>query len=185
MRVTSNSPEAAPQLRYLGWLLIAWFITQALDAAAAVAARGGTYYWVIGAVAIGLIGLILSALFRAVRNGSATARLWLTIFAVVQVVGLVVGVVRTPWRIGNDLYSLIDIGIRVAVIAVVNATAVRTIAPQALVPQGQAVGPTHDHNWQPHGLVNDWVRCSICGEMRIEPGTMALVNAKPEDANKS
>jgi hypothetical protein len=130
-----NSSEVERSLGYLRWLLIAWFVIQTLEGATFVAGHYHLPYAVGIPLGIALIAVILTSLYRSIREGSAAARLILTALAVVQIIGLVVGIMRNVSLIANDALALAEMSIRVAVIVFVNTVPIKSITPVASASQ--------------------------------------------------
>jgi chromate transport protein ChrA len=126
-----------------------------------------------------LVGaVILAALYNYIKKGSKTARVILTIIACIGVVltaTLVVVAIAVP-----ALAVIYGVGMfaRIAIIVLVNTQPINALSPELPAAKPRPIGETHQHDWQPHALLNDWLQCSICNEMHAEAGTVALVNRK-------
>ena len=119
---------------------------------------------------------MLWACFNAVSKGSKGGRLFLTILASVQLVlgvASVVFYVRGPFAL---TMAIVGIGIRGAVISLVNEAEIRAIQPP--LPAPVPALPADDHEWRPHGLLDGWIRCTNCGKIQAKPGEIALINRK-------
>ena len=67
---------------------------------------------------------------------------------------------------------------RIAIVVLVNTPPINTLSPELPAVSPRPVGETHQHDWQPHALLNDWLQCSTCKEMHAEAGTVAQINRK-------
>jgi len=122
--------------------------------------------------------IILGALYNYVRKGSKTARIILTIVATLGVVlgvTFLVAAINVLPLAGIYAYSVFA---RIAIVVLVNTEPINAIRPELPAAKPRPVGETHEHDWQPHTLLNDWLQCSICGVMHAEAGTVALINRK-------
>jgi hypothetical protein len=166
-----DSGRASQAIRTLGVLLVLWVVLELVSGV-----------WYAHALSLKTIltvivqGLILTALFYRVRDGSRGARIVLTVYAIFQSVLLLVVVVKfvIPQLFAIDLVKL---GIRVAVLVFVNSTELTSLRPRPRTIAPPSVAD-HEHRWEPDELLNDWVRCAICKEFYMQPGTIALVNRR-------
>jgi hypothetical protein len=168
--MTSDSPAAA--LRTLAILLT----ILALLPLAEIPLTG----FVTRPIAMAIFAAIaLSALFHYIQKGSSTARVLLTILAGLGLLGGAIYLffaARIP-----SLAAFYGVGffLRVAAIILVNTAPINSLSDETpSAPKARPVSGTHEHDWQPHALLNDWLQCSACGEMHAESGTVALINRK-------
>lgn len=123
-------------------------------------------------------GVILATFYHFISAGSATGRILLIVFCLLQSASLAI---QTAANLTVGFFvglAVAQIVIRLGIIALVLHPAIWRIRPEPIVAKPRPASETHEHDWKPHELLNDWIRCGICGEMHIEPGTVALVNRR-------
>ena len=159
-------------MRLLAVLLFLWAVLRCVNAA-----LSGPYP--IGAV-VGVfvfLTFIFILFYISIQNGSKIARYLLTAWAgYATVVQLLVVAARSEQFFRRFAEGLVC----AAIMAIVNVPPISTLQRQIVKSQPRPVADDHEHDWRPDDLLNDWVRCAMCGAMHIEAGTIALINRKTE-----
>jgi magnesium-transporting ATPase (P-type) len=166
-------------LRYLAALLITWPVLAVV--------RFVVGPWTAGLLTTVLLIVLTSLLlwwaFSAIRNGSRTARILLTILAVSQIVSIfllvLVRYVNHPILVA---VALMELGVHAATVVLVISDPIKSI-PVPKVERFEMPSPfPHEHAWRPHSLMSDWLYCPVCKNLKFEAGTVADVNRKEPPA---
>jgi|GEM_PF-3698654 len=123
-----------------------------------------------------LLGTIFALAYFSIRDGGKVARFLLSAYAAYQVVisFLIVASGRSVSMAARIAEALVC----VAIIVVLNTPPISTLRRPIVQAKARPTADDHEHNWQQHDLLNDWIRCRNCGVMHAEPGTIALINQR-------
>lgn len=124
----------------------------------------------------------LVTVYHFVARGSRIARITVTIIGIGNVAATLVRIATVGRQF--SVLHLTLVGLSIALIAMIvtliNIRPICALKPPAFVPKPRPAGDSaHEHDWQPHSVMDDWIRCSACGQMHFERGTVAVVNQSP------
>src|SRR5579862_6557616 len=151
--------SVARSLRYLAALLAAWPVLVLLRFVVEQRATG-----LLNSILVAVVtSLLLWWAFSAIRNGSRPARVLLVILAVVQMVGIFLFVL-VPHVTDPILaaVALLELGVRAATVVFVFSQSIKSIPVPSVEPLEMPSPFPHEHAWQAHSVMNDWLYCSVC-----------------------
>jgi hypothetical protein len=166
-------------LHLLKMLFVALFAVGIAARMFTVRSQDGSVMIVPTVLGLLIVAAVWATAYHFISNGSWIARLLTTLTGSFSFVsnGLQVAAYGRRASILDLIVAASSMALIAMILTLINIPPIRGLKRPAVVSKPRPAGDTvHEHNWQPHSVLDDWVRCSGCGQMHLEPGTVALVN---------